>query len=195
MTELDRMLACLSYKTIDPQLIELRKICRYNLKQFNDGYSKYVDSEQYHKLLKNILPNVHETTLIEQPFYCDYGFNIITEENVFVNYDCKFLDAGRIFIGSNTMIGPNVNIYASTHPNDVESRVNHIGTARPIIIGKNCWIGGNSTICPGVNIGNNVIVGAGSVVTRNVPNNVTVCGNPARIIKRKLELFETEIKP
>lgn len=184
MTELDKMLACLPYSIVDPRLVQLRGICRYNLKQFNDAYSKYVDEDTYRKLLINLLPNVHETTLIEQPFYCDYGFNITTEENVFVNFDCKFLDAGRIYIGANTMIGPNVSIYASSHPTDCQQRINHIGVAKPIIIGKNCWIGGNSVILPSVNLGHNVVVGAGSVVTKSFGPNLVIAGNPAKIIKQ-----------
>jgi maltose O-acetyltransferase len=170
----------------DPELIQYRKICRLNLKEFNQANSSYIDKNDYLTKLSKLLPYADQSVIIEQPFYCDYGFNIIIKENVFINYDCKLLDACSIYIGENTLIGPNVNIYASSHPLDKDLRLKHIGLARPIVIGSDCWIGGNSTILPGVTIGNNVIVGAGSVVTKNIPNDVTIAGNPAKVIKRSI---------
>lgn len=117
------------------------------------------------------------------PFYCDYGYNITLNEYAFINFGCTLLDAEKIIIGAHTRIAPNVSFYTTYHPIDPEARKNSTILAKPIVIGENVWIGGNSVILPGVTIGDNSVIGAGSVVTKDIPPNCVAVGNPAKVIK------------
>lgn len=121
--------------------------------------------------------------MIKPPFHCDYGYNIFLGENFFANFDCVFLDAAPIRIGKNCMIGPKTCIYAVGHPLEPDERAKGIGLPEEVIIGDNCWIGGGVTILPGVTLGDNVVVGAASVVTKSFPSNVVIAGNPAKVIR------------
>lgn len=181
-----RMNAGQTYSMIDPELIEKRRKCRELLQQFN-AVSKLIDEAEYNRIFRLLLPFADSLSYVEQGFFCDYGINITLQGNVFVNANCVFLDAASIDIGDGTFIGPACQLYASTHPNDAESRRNQIGIAKPIRIGRDCWIGGGTIILPGVTIEDNVIVGAGSVVTTDVPSNSTVIGNPARTMRRRID--------
>jgi len=135
---------------------------------------------QRYKLLKNLFGRIGGDIEIEPIFNCDYGKNIIVGENFYVNFGCVILDCAEVEIGDNCFIGPQVGIYTSCHPIERNSGVEF---AKPITIGDNCWIGGHATINPGVELGNNVVVASGSVVTKNFPDNVVIAGNPARVIK------------
>lgn len=115
------------------------------------------------------------------PIHIDFGRNIIIGNNVFINFNCSFLDRGTITIGDNVLIGPNCNIFTTNHPIAPKNRKSTISKA--ITIKNDVWIGGNVTILPGITINANSIVGAGSVVTKDVPENVIVAGNPAKVIK------------
>lgn len=119
-----------------------------------------------------------------QPFRCDYGRNIHVGDHFFANFGMTILDEARVTIGEHAYIGPNVNVYTACHPLDAHSRNRDIEWSEPVTIGDNVWIGGNATILPGVSVGSNVVIGAGSVVVKDVPDNVVVVGNPARIVKR-----------
>jgi len=128
---------------------------------------------------------------IENPFFCDYGENIFIGKNTFVNTNCMFLDNNKITIGENGLIGPYVQIYTASHPLKASERIIHEGTtsryltnAKPVSIGDQIWIGGNSIIFPGVTIGNNVTIGAGSVVTKDIPDDVLAIGNPCQVMKQ-----------
>lgn len=116
-------------------------------------------------------------------FRCDYGYNIHVGENFFANYDCVILDVCQVTIGDNCMLAPRVCIYTATHPLDAPTRISGLEYGREVKIGDNVWIGGSAVIVPGVTIGNNVVIAAGAVVTKDVPDNVVVGGNPAKIIK------------
>jgi maltose O-acetyltransferase len=131
-------------------------------------------------LLSNLLGRTGKQFYIESPFHCDYGDNISIGENFYANTGCIILDAASVSFGKNCMLGPNVNIYTSTHPMDAELRAKHLEASMPITIGDDVWIGGNATILPGVTIGDRAVIGAGSVVTRNIENDTVVAGNPAR---------------
>ncbi|KAA3630610.1 MAG: sugar O-acetyltransferase, partial [Bacteroidetes bacterium] len=127
---------------------------------------------------------------IETPFFCDYGENISIGENTFVNANCMFIDNNKISIGKNGLIAPYVQIYTATHPLKATDRIIQTGpttryltSTKPVTIGDNVWIGGNSVIFPGVTIGNNVTIGAGSVVTKDIPDNVLAFGNPCEVRK------------
>ena len=128
------------------------------------------------------MPNSEPKIYVEPPFFCDYGYNIYAGTNVYFNVNCVLLDTMKIEIGNNVFFGPGVQIYTATHPLDPTQRL-EVEFSKPVSIGNDCWIGGNSIILPGIVIGNGATIGAGSVVTKNVPDNVLVAGNPARIIK------------
>lgn len=135
------------------------------------------------QLIKEIVNSIGENFVIEQPFHCDYGYFITIGENFYANYNLTILDTAEIKIGDNVFIGPNVNIYAATHPIDKERRNQNLEKGIPVTIGNSVWIGGNVTILPGVTIGDNTVVGAGSVVTKPLPANIVAAGNPCKVIK------------
>lgn len=124
-----------------------------------------------------------EKVYFEPPFYCEYGTHITVGENFFSNTGCVMLDVGQISIGKNVLFGPNVSVYTAGHPLHPDSRNSGYEYGIPVTIGDNVWIGGRCVILPGVNIGNNVVIGAGSVVTKDVPDNVCAAGNPCRVIR------------
>lgn len=140
--------------------------------------------EGYRELLNELIPGVPESSIVCPPFHCDHGHGIKLGEHVFVNANCTFLDGACITIGNHTLIGPDVKIYTPHHPMDFMARRGSKEYAFPVDIGDDCWIGGGVIICPGVRIGNRCIVGAGSVVTKNVDDDSIVAGNPARLIRR-----------
>lgn len=125
-----------------------------------------------------------EGAFINPPFYCDYGFHIEVGKNFFANYNCTILDVAKVIIGDNCQMAPNVAIYTAGHPVHPDSRNSAYEYGIEVTIGDNCWIGGNSVICPGVHIGNNVIIGAGSVVTKDIPDWSIAAGNPCKVIRK-----------
>jgi maltose O-acetyltransferase len=126
---------------------------------------------------------VGEGAAIRPPFHCDYGFNISLGAGVFLNFNCVILDVVAVSIGNGTQIGPAVQILAADHPRDPAGRATGLEFGRPIRIGRNVWVGGGAIILPGVSIGDDTLIGAGSVVTRDVPAGATAFGNPARVQK------------
>ena len=134
-------------------------------------------------LLAERLRAVGAGSTIRPPFHCDYGYNIAIGEGVFLNFNCVILDVVEVTIGDRTQIGPGVQILAADHPRDPETRATGLEFGRPVRIGRNCWIGGGAIILPGVTIGDDALIGAGSVVTRDVPAGATAFGNPARVKK------------
>lgn len=160
------------------ELIEAKEKCfKYN----NIAPSNL---EERKKVLKEILGKTKESYYIEQPFYCDFGYNIEIGENFFANYNLTILDCNKVIFGDNVFIGPNCGFYAAAHPLDFESRNKGLEYAKPIVIGDNVWIGGSVVVLPGVKIGNGSVIGAGSVVTKDIPDNVVAAGNPCKVIKR-----------
>jgi maltose O-acetyltransferase len=121
--------------------------------------------------------------VIQPSFRCDYGYNLLIGRNVFINYDCVFLDCNRITIGDDVQIGPAVQIYTAQHPTDAETRRSGLESALPVTVGDNVWIGGGAILCPGVTIGADTVIGAGSVVTRDLPPGVIAVGNPCRVLR------------
>lgn len=132
------------------------------------------------------MPKAGAELWVQPPFYCDYGTNIIAGDNVFFNFNCVVLDVNQVKIGSRTLFGPNVQIYTATHPINYKERATGLEFAKPITIGEDVWIGGSVIICPGVTIGHRTVIGAGSVVTKDIPSDVFAAGNPCKVI-RELE--------
>ena len=176
------MLAGELYDALDPVLAGERLRVRILLKELND--SREDEEEKRKEIIRKLIPNAGAGLWLQPPFYCDYGTNLITGENVYFNFNCVVLDVMQVKIGSRTLIGPNVQIYAATHPMDSRERARGLEVARPVTIGEDVWIGGSAVICPGVNIGDRSVIGAGSVVTRDIPSDVFAAGNPCRVIRK-----------
>ena len=148
---------------------------------YNNLRPKELDKKK--EILKKLLKKVGEEVYIESPFYCDYGFNITLGDNFYANHNLVILDVCEVTFGDNVFIGPNVGIYTAGHPIDVELRNKGLEFGKKIKIGNNVWIGGSVCILPGVTIGDNVTIGGGSVVTKDIPSNVTAFGNPCKVHK------------
>lgn len=158
------------------------RLCAYELCYKYNMLCPTHENEQQ-EILRELLRKLGKKVRIKPPFYCDYGYNIEIGNECDINYNCVMLDDNKITIGNNVRIAPNVSFYTVYHPLDASTRKNGIILSKPIIIEDNVWIGGGATILAGVIIGANSIIGAGSVVTKNIPSNVVVVGNPARILK------------
>lgn len=176
------------YNSRDPELIRMYHKARKLLKIYNNLDSELISERN--RILTDLFHFKGSGVWIEAPFYCDYGENISIGENTFINTNCIFLDNNKIRIGKNGLIAPYVQIYTATHPLKASDRIvegenksPYQTSTKPVIIGDNVWIGGNSVVFPGVTIGNNTTIGAGSVVTKNIPDDVLALGNPCKIVK------------
>lgn len=169
----------LAYIT-DEKVIKQAKETRKKLQIFNN--TDWSDFDKL-KILASKILGKSENPSITPPFYCDYGFNIEVGKNFYANAFCTILDVAKVKIGDNCLLGPNVSIYTAGHPIHPIARNSSYEYGKVITIGDNVWIGGNSTICPGVKIGNNVVIGAGSVVTKDVPDWTVAAGNPCKVLR------------
>lgn len=185
-TEKEKMLAGELYDATDEQLANERLKTRLLIKALNDTREDEV--EERNRILKELIPNAGEGLWLQPPFYCDYGSNIELGEKVFFNFNCVVLDVMKVTIGSRTLFGPNVQVYTATHPMDHKERAAGLEYAKPITIGEDVWIGGSVVICPGVTIGDRSVIGAGSVVTKDIPANVFAAGNPCKVIRNLEEV-------
>jgi maltose O-acetyltransferase len=183
-TEKEKMLSGENYFSNDKELSLDRNRVKKLLHKLN--VVEYLMNGNARAILRELLPNAHKRIYIEPPFHCDYGYNIHLGEKVYFNVNCVVLDAAKVTIGSNVFIGPGVHIYTATHPTNAVERQT-VEFAKPVSIGNDCWIGGNSVLCPGITIGDGVTIGAGSVVTKDIPENSLAVGNPARVIKKLKE--------
>ena len=185
MNQKERMLAGLPYKAWLDGLGEERFACKQKIYDFNNLSPNLDESATI--LLKSILGKTGENICIEAPFHCDYGWNIEVGENFFANYNLTILDVAKVTIGKNVQMAPNVSIYTAGHPIHPDTRNTGYEYGIPITIGDNVWIGGNVVILPGVKVGDNVVIGAGSVVTKDIPDNVIAMGNPCKIVREITE--------
>lgn len=183
-SEKAKMLGGELYDPRDPQLSTERRRTRLLLKAFND--SRDDEQDERARLIKELIPAAGHGLWIEPPFYCDYGSNITLGDNVFFNFNCIVLDVAPVLIGSGVLFGPSVQVYAATHPLSAKGRRTGLESGKAVEIGEEVWIGGGTIICPGVRIGAQSVIGAGSVVTRDIPARVFAAGNPCRVI-RELE--------
>lgn len=169
------------YDATHPYLIKKLQETREKIWEYNN--LRPSQKERRASIVRDLLGACGKSFKINQPFRCDYGCNIYIGEDFFANFNLTILDEAEVHIGDNAFIGPNVSIYTACHPLDPETRDKGVEWAEPVKIGNSVWIGGSVTILPGITIGDNVVIGAGSVVTKDIPSNVMVAGNPAKIIR------------
>jgi len=179
-TEKEKMLAGEFYDPFDPALCLARQRARDLCHSLNT--SREEEQAQRTRIFSDLV-GAESDALIQPPFFCDYGTNIIVGKKVFFNFNCVVLDVMQVRIGDHVLFGPNVQIYTAMHPMDPYQRRQGIEFARPVDIGPDVWIGGSAVICPGVSIGARSVIGAGSVVTRDIPADVFAGGNPCRVIR------------
>jgi maltose O-acetyltransferase len=180
-SEREKMLSGGLYDAADGELAASRRrardlLCRLN--RSRDG-----EQELRQQLYAALFGSTGRNVCIEPPFFCDYGSNIYLGDRVFFNFNCVILDPAEVHIGNDVLLGPAVQIYTATHPLDWRVRRQWLESARPVVIGSDVWIGGGAILCPGVRIGDRAVVGAGAVVTKDVPAGVFAAGNPCRIIR------------
>lgn len=164
----------------DADVAEEMKRCRKILQKLN--FMDRSDFEGVQEVVKELLGS-SEGAVINPPFYCDYGSHIHVGKNFFANYNCTIIDVAKVIIGDNCQMAPNVAIYTAGHPVYPDTRNSGYEYGKEVRIGNNVWIGGNTVICPGVTVGNNCVIGAGSVVTRDIPDWTVAVGNPCRVIR------------
>jgi len=183
-TERDKMLAGELYDPLDPELVAARNRARDLCQDLNA--TREDQQEERRRVLRQMFGSGGESVWMQPPFFCDYGSNIFLGERVFFNFNCVVLDVCQVKIGDYTLFGPAVQIYTATHPMNAELRRKQ-EFARPIEIGSDVWVGGGAIICPGVRIGSQSVIGAGSVVTRDIPAGVFAAGNPCRVVREITE--------
>ena len=181
MNQKERMLNELPYR-VDEQLKKEVGFARDFCFKYNN--ISPLEKEKKRHLIQQFLGKTGKKCSIQSPFYCDYGYNIEIGENFFSNYNLTILDVAKVTIGDNVMFGPNVSLYTAGHPLHPVARNSGYEYGLSIKIGNNTWLGGNVVVVGGVTIGENVVVAAGSVVTKDIPNNTLVAGNPARVIRK-----------
>ena len=183
-TEREKMLAGELYDPVDPELVAARTRARDLCQRLNA--TAETDGAERRRILRELFGLGGDTVWMQPPFFCDYGSNIVLGERVFFNFNCVVLDVCAVRIGDFTLFGPAVQIYTATHPLDAETR-RRVELGKPVAIGSDVWVGGGAIILPGVRIGSRAVIGAGSVVTRDVPEGVFAAGNPCRIIRALVE--------
>lgn len=174
----------------DAELLKEREICAditYELNRLRPSQTK-----ERMEILRKLFGKTKGNFTIVSPFFCDYGYNIEIGENFFMNMDCVILDGAKVKFGDNVFVAPQCGFYTAGHPLDVERRISGLEYALPITVGNNVWIGAHVCVLPGVSIGDNTVIGAGSVVTKNIPANVLAYGNPCKVIREITENDRTE---
>ena len=180
-SEKSKMLAGQLYDASDAELVKDRHRAHALCRELN---ALPVDAAAEHARLLQELFARPVKAVITPPFFCDYGYNVELGENVYFNFNCVILDVARVRIGSGVLFGPGVHIYAASHPMLASERQSGLEFGKPVVIGDAVWVGGGSIICPGVTIGARTVVGAGSVVTRDIPAGVFAAGNPCRTLRK-----------
>jgi maltose O-acetyltransferase len=181
VTEKENMLSGEMYDATDPQLTAERRRARDLCKSLNESHAS--EQELRRRIIRELFGRAGDDIWIEPPFYCDYGSNITLGSKVFFNFNCVILDPALVIIGSDVLFGPGVQVYTSSHPISASDRRTWREFARPVKIGSDVWVGGGAIICPGVRIGSRSVIGAGSVVTNDIPEDVFAAGNPCRLTR------------
>lgn len=183
MNEIDKMRGGQQYDYTKPEIAESLSQAKRKLKIFNAVDTD--DRAAYRRALSDLIPQAAPTATVIPPLFCDHGHMIRLAQDVFINAGATILDSGGVSIGARTLIGPSCNIYTPQHPMDYIERRKPVETGLAVTIGEDCWLGGNVTVCPGVTIGDRCVIGAGSVVTHDIPDDCLAAGNPATV-KRHL---------
>ena len=183
-TEFEKMVAGQLYDPLDPELVRIRDRARNLCQDLNA--TREADRDARRRILTELFGRGGDSVWMQPPFFCDYGSNIRLGERVFFNFNCVVLDVCHVLVGDFTLFGPAVQIYTATHPLNAELRRKQ-EFAKPVEIGSDVWVGGAAVICPGVTIGSRTVIGAGSVVTRDIPMGVFAAGNPCRVIREITE--------
>ena len=189
MTEWEKLQNGQVYNDFSDELFQRRVAAKKLFRAYNQTGDE--DTALRRELLTRLLGSVGDGVLIEPDFHCEFGKNITIEDNVYLNFGAVILDCAPVFIGANTLSGPNLGIYAVNHALDAEERIHGGCTSRPVHIGRNVWLGGDVKILAGVTIGNNAVIGAGSVVTKDIPAGVIAVGNPCRVLRAITESDRT----
>ena len=184
MGERDKMINGEIYEPFCQELEQDRFRAKELCREYNLLHSDEKDKKQ--EILKKLLGKAGDSSIIEPNFFCDYGYNIEFDGFVYVNHNSVFLDCAKIKIGADTFIGPNCGLYTAVHPTNAKDRVAGKEWARPITIGNGVWLGGNVVVLPGVTIGDRAVIGAGSVVTKDIPPDTVAVGNPCKVIKTNI---------
>lgn len=186
MTEREKMQKGLLYDAnYDGELIAERMRCKDLCFSYNQTLPSHVGEQE--KIIRRLFGKTGERFCITAPFWCDYGYNIEIGENFYTNHNCIILDGARVSFGDNVFIAPNCTFSTAGHPLDTEQRNRGLEYAYPITVGDNVWFGASVTVLPGVRIGSNTVIGAGSIVNRDIPDGVVAAGNPCRVIRRITE--------
>lgn len=181
LNEKQKMLLGEWYNSGDSALMEDRKKCKDLCFEYNQILPSKI--KQRKALIRNLFGKTGKMFHIEQPFYCDYGYNIEIGENFYTNHNVVILDCAKVTFGDNVFVAPNCGFYTAGHPLDAETRNKGLENAKPITIGNNVWMGAGCSVLPGVTIGDNTVIGAGSVVTKDIPAHVLAFGNPCKVVK------------
>lgn len=181
MSELEKQQRCEEFWNQDEEITRAKLRARSLCQKLNAVPAE--DASALRAVAEELFAECGEDLYLKPPFQCDFGYNIHIGKSVLINYNCVFLDSAPIYIGDNCFIGPMTGMYTVNHPLNPDRRNDGYVYGRPITLGKNVWIGGSTTILSGVTIGDNAVIGAGSVVTRDIPANVIAAGNPARILR------------
>ncbi len=190
MSEWERMLNGEVYNDFDEELFNKRVEAKKLFKAYNKTDDSEVDLRN--DLMTKLFEKVGNRVWIEPDFRCEFGKNISIGDDVYINFGCIILDCSKVTIGTHTLIGPNAGLYAANHSIDYKERINGGCIGKPIHIGNNCWLGGDVKIMGGVTIGDNSIIGAGSVVTKDIPSNVIAVGSPCKVIRKITEKDKTD---
>ena len=182
MSEKEKMINGEFYRPLEDE-----ELTKYIIR-FKDLFFKYNSlhsskEKERTELIKQIFGRTGDQICVESNFFCDYGYNIEVGENFYINHNCVILDCAKVTFGDNVLVGPNCSFYTPIHPMDAKTRNTFIERAEPIAVGNNVWFGGNVTVLPGVTIGDNAVIGAGSVVVKDIPANMLAVGNPCKPIK------------
>lgn len=182
MTESEKMQNGQMYNDFDDDLFERRIIAKKLFRTYNKTDDDEIEKRK--KILKELFQSVGNNVWIEPDFRCEFGKNISIEDDVYINFGCIILDCAKVHIGAHSLLGPNVGIYAVNHAIDAEERIHGGCVGKPVHIGKNVWLGGDVKILAGVTIGDNSIIGTGSIVTKDIPDNSVAVGNPCKVIRQ-----------
>lgn len=181
MTEWERLQAGLIYNDFDSDLFQRRIAAKKLFRAYNRTEDEEVGLRN--QILRQLFKKLGENVWIEPDFRCEFGKNITIEDHVYINFGCVILDCAEVTIGDNALLGPNIGLYAVNHAADAEERISGGCSGKPIRIGKNVWLGGDVKVLAGITIGDNAIIGAGSIVTKDIPPDVIAVGNPCRVIR------------